>query len=375
MFPSVNPTTCTAWKRLASHLKSIRPLQMRDLFAGDPDRFNRFSLEAEGLLLDFSKHRITAETLGLLLDLARETGVETARDALFAGERINATEGRAVLHTALRNRSNRPVLVDGRDVMPDVHRVLEQMRRFSEAVISGEWKGYTEQRITDVVNIGIGGSDLGPVMVTEALRPYHVPGITTHFVSNIDGAHLAETLKKCKPETTLFLVASKTFTTQETMTNAHSARQWFLDAAGDETAIARHFAALSTNAQAVGEFGIDPVNMFEFWDWVGGRYSLWSAIGLSICCAVSFDRFSELLDGGHAMDLHFAEAPLERNLPVILALLGVWYHNFFGAASHAILPAPPLFRLPATGGHGVQRQERGPRRPARGLDHRPRDLG
>lgn len=256
---------------------------------------------------------------------------------MFSGEKINRTENRAVLHVALRNRSNTPILVDGKDVMPEVNAVLEKMKTFSEAIISGEWKGYTGKAITDVVNIGIGGSDLGPYMVTEALRPYK-NHLNMHFVSNVDGTHIAEVLKKVNPETTLFLVASKTFTTQETMTNAHSARDWFLKAAGDEKHVAKHFAALSTNAKAVGEFGIDTANMFEFWDWVGGRYSLWSAIGLSIVLSIGFDNFVELLSGAHAMDKHFSTTPAEKNLPVLLALIGIWYNNFFGAETEAILP-------------------------------------
>jgi glucose-6-phosphate isomerase len=311
---------------------------MRDLFARDPQRFERFSLELGSILLDYSKNRITEETMTLLLDLARQAGLAERIEAMFSGERINTTEGRAVLHVALRNRSNRPIRVDGRDVMPDVNRVLDKMRRFSEAVRSGGWRGYTGQAITDVVNIGIGGSDLGPKMVTTALQPYGHPNLQVHFVSNVDSTDLVETLKALSPETTLFLVASKTFTTQETMTNARSARSWLLDSAGDETAVAKHFVAMSTNEAGVAEFGINTRNMFEFWDWVGGRYSLWSAIGLSIALYLGMDRFEQLLSGAHRVDEHFCSAPFAENIPVIMALLGIWYNNFFGAQSHAILP-------------------------------------
>jgi glucose-6-phosphate isomerase len=322
---------------------------MRELFAADPQRFARMSREACGLFVDWSKHRATGETIALLLALARQQGVEGWRDRMFAGEKINGTEGRAVLHVALRNRSNRPILVDGKDVMPDVNAVLAQMRDFTERVRSGAWRGHTDETITDLVNIGIGGSDLGPVMVTEALRPYGRPELRTHFVSNVDGTHIAETLRQVDPARTLFVVASKTFTTQETLTNAHTARTWLLDlAGGDEAAIAKHFVAVSTNAGEVAAFGIDPANMFPFWDWVGGRYSLWSAIGLSIALAIGMDRFEELLAGAHELDEHFRTAPLPENLPVILAMLGVWYANFFGAETHAILPYDQyLHRFPA----------------------------
>lgn len=341
-------TKSKAWKALAAHHKTIAGKHLRQLFAEDPKRFETFSAKACGLLLDYSKNRVSRKTMRLLFDLARQANVEVWRDRMFAGERINVTEDRAVLHTALRNRSNRPVLVDGRDVMPDVQRVLAQMRDFSAAVRGGEWKGYSGKPMTDVVNIGIGGSDLGPVMVTEALKPYALARLRVHFVSNIDGTHLAETLKRIQPETSLFIVASKTFTTQETLTNAISARQWFLSTAHDEAAVARHFVALSTNAAEVARFGIDPRNMFEFWDWVGGRYSLWSAIGLSIAVSLGFENFEELLTGAFEMDEHFRSAPLEQNLPVILALLGVWYNNFFGCETHAILPYDQyLHRFPA----------------------------
>ncbi len=341
-------TDFPSWQALVRHHKEMANLHMRDLFTADPGRFKAFTLTLGDLLVDFSKNRITGETMGLLLALARDARVEEWRDRMFRGESINVTENRAVLHVALRNRSNRPIMVDGRDVMPDVNRVLAQMRGFTEDVRSGRWTGWTGQRITDVVNIGIGGSDLGPVMVTEALRPYWRNELTPHFVSNVDGTHIAETLRRVHPETTLFIVASKTFTTQETLANAHSARRWFLEAAGSEAAIARHFVALSTNAAAVATFGIDTRAMFEFWDWVGGRYSLWSAIGLSIALMIGMDRFVELLAGAHEMDEHFRTAPLEENIPVVLAMLGVWYANFFGAPTHAILPYDQyLHRLPA----------------------------
>lgn len=335
---NINPTQTAAWQALQKHFDEMKDVTIADLFAKDGDRFSKFSATFDDqMLVDYSKKRITEETLAKLQDLAKECDLAGAIKSMFSGEKINRTENRAVLHVALRNRSNTPILVDGKDVMPEVNAVLEKMKTFSEAIISGEWKGYTGKAITDVVNIGIGGSDLGPYMVTEALRPYK-NHLNMHFVSNVDGTHIAEVLKKVNPETTLFLVASKTFTTQETMTNAHSARDWFLKAAGDEKHVAKHFAALSTNAKAVGEFGIDTANMFEFWDWVGGRYSLWSAIGLSIVLSIGFDNFVELLSGAHAMDKHFSTTPAEKNLPVLLALIGIWYNNFFGAETEAILP-------------------------------------
>lgn len=335
---NINPTQTAAWQALQKHFDEMKDVTIADLFAKDGDRFSKFSAAfGDQMLVDYSKNRITEETLAKLQDLAKECDLAGAIKSMFSGEKINRTENRAVLHVALRNRSNTPILVDGKDVMPEVNAVLEKMKTFSEAIISGEWKGYTGKAITDVVNIGIGGSDLGPYMVTEALRPYK-NHLNMHFVSNVDGTHIAEVLKKVNPETTLFLVASKTFTTQETMTNAHSARDWFLKAAGDEKHVAKHFAALSTNAKAVGEFGIDTANMFEFWDWVGGRYSLWSAIGLSIVLSIGFDNFVELLSGAHAMDKHFSTTPAEKNLPVLLALIGIWYNNFFGAETEAILP-------------------------------------
>ena len=341
-------TQSPAWKALQVHYEQMRRVHMRDLFAADAQRFVKFSLTFNDLLLDYSKNIVTDETLTLLLNLAREARLEEWRDRMFAGEKINVTEGRAVLHIALRNRSNRPILSDGADVMPKVNAVLDQMRRFSERVRGGEWRGYSGKPLTDVVNIGIGGSDLGPVMASEALKPYGQGGLRPHFVSNVDGTHIAETLKRVDPETTLFVIASKTFTTQETLTNAHTARRWFLESAKDEAAVARHFVALSTNAEAVAAFGIDTKNMFEFWDWVGGRYSLWSAIGLPIALAIGMDNFEELLSGAHAMDEHFRNAPFAENLPVIMGLLGIWYNNFFGAQTHAILPYDQyMHRFPA----------------------------
>jgi glucose-6-phosphate isomerase len=341
-------TQFPTWQKLCAHQQTVAPLHMRALFAADPKRFKKFSLKFDDLLFDYSKHRITDETLPLLFQMAREAKIEESRDKMFAGEKINITENRAVLHTALRNRANTPVYVDGKDVMPEINMVLKQMRTFSEKVRSGEWKGFTGKRITDIVNIGIGGSDLGPVMVCDALKPYAQAGLDIHFVSNIDGAHLMRALEKCSPETTLFIVASKTFTTQETMTNALSARTWFLESAKDSAHVAKHFVALSTNAKMVDDFGIDLVNMFQFWDWVGGRYSLWSAIGLSISLYVGMDNFEALLDGGHEMDVHFKTAPLEQNMPVILALIGIWYNNFFHVDTHAILPYDQgMARFPA----------------------------
>ncbi|MFW8628658.1 glucose-6-phosphate isomerase [Vibrio natriegens] len=338
MLKNINPTQTQAWKALTAHFESAQDMDLKELFAQDADRFDKYSARfGSDILVDYSKNLINEETLKHLFTLAKETELKSAIEAMFSGEAINQTEGRAVLHTALRNRTNTPVVVDGEDVMPAVNAVLEKIKSFTERVIGGEWKGYTGKAITDIVNIGIGGSDLGPYMVTEALAPYK-NHLNLHFVSNVDGTHIVETLKKVDPETTLFLIASKTFTTQETMTNAHSARDWFLETAGDQAHVAKHFAALSTNATAVSEFGIDTDNMFEFWDWVGGRYSLWSAIGLSIALAVGFDNFVELLDGAHEMDKHFVSTELESNIPVILALIGIWYNNFHGAESEAILP-------------------------------------
>ena len=335
---NINPTNTQAWKALEAHQSQLAHTTIADLFKQEQNRFNDYSLTFENqILVDFSKNKINQETLKLLHQLAKESALDEAINAMFTGEKINRTENRAVLHPALRNRSNTPVYVDGKDVMPEVNAVLAKMSAFCDRVISGEWKGYTGKAITDVVNIGIGGSDLGPYMVTEALRPYK-NHLNMHFVSNVDGTHIAETLKKVNPETTLFLVASKTFTTQETMTNANSARDWLLVAAKDNSAVAKHFAALSTNGKAVAEFGIDTNNMFEFWDWVGGRYSLWSAIGLSIALSIGFDNFEALLSGAHEMDKHFRTAPLEKNIPATLALVGLWNTNFLGAQTEAILP-------------------------------------
>ncbi len=332
-------TSSPAWKALLDHQPAIAKTTMRALFASDPQRFTKMSREVCGLFVDWSKHRATDETWRLLHALAQQADVAGWRDRMFAGDKLNGTEDRAVLHVALRNRSKRPIRVDGVDVMPEVHRVLAKMRAFTDRLRSGNWKGHTNKSISDVVNIGIGGSDLGPVMVTEALRPYWQADLRAHFVSNVDGTHLAEVLERVDPERTLFIVASKTFTTQETLTNARTAREWLLKKLGaGNDAVAKHFVALSTNAAEVTAFGIDPANMFEFWDWVGGRYSLWSAVGLSIACVIGMDSFEELLAGAHDMDEHFRTAPLADNLPVVLGLLGVWYANFWDAQSHAILP-------------------------------------
>jgi glucose-6-phosphate isomerase len=331
-------TQSPAWKALTAHRQSLRGVHVRDLFAADPGRAERFSLEVGELFVDYSKNRVIHETMGLLFDLARAAQVTEWRDRMFAGDKINGTEGRSVLHVALRNRSNRPIVLDGKDVMDDVNAVLAKMRAFTDSVRSGQWKGHTGKPITDVVNIGIGGSDLGPVMASLALKPYWQPGMRAHFVSNVDGTHLAETLKELPADQTLFVVESKTFTTQETLMNARSARAWLVERLGSEGAVPKHFVAVSTATEEVKKFGIDPDNMFAFWDWVGGRYSLWSAIGLPIALVVGIDRFEEILAGGHAMDEHFRTAPLEKNLPAILAMVGVWYANFHGAATHAILP-------------------------------------
>ena len=338
MLKRQNPTETKAWKGLEEHFSLIKNTHLKELFEKDANRFQNFSIQLEDIFVDFSKNRINQETLDLLIELAKETNLAEAINDMFSGEIINETEGRAVLHTALRNRSNTPVMVDGKDVMPDVNAVLAKMESFSNQVINGDWKGYTGKRITDIVNIGIGGSDLGPYMVTEALKPYWQDGISVHYVSNVDGTHIAETLKKVNAETTLFMIASKTFTTQETMTNAYSARDWFLTHAKDDAHVAKHFVALSTNAEGVAKFGIDTDNMFEFWSWVGGRYSLTSGIGLSIACTIGFDNFKQLLEGFHAMDEHFRTADFDKNIPVILALIGIWYNNFFEADSEAILP-------------------------------------
>ncbi|MCA9838855.1 MAG: glucose-6-phosphate isomerase [Trueperaceae bacterium] len=327
-----------AWQALEAHKKEFETVHMRDLFAKDPERFKKFSLWFDDILFDFSKNRISEKTLELLFDLAKAADLQAMTEKMFSGAPINNTEDRAVLHIALRNRSKRPILVDGQDVMPEVNAVLAQMKAFSESVRSGAWQGYSGKAITDVINIGIGGSDLGPKMVTTALKPYGHERIRVHYVSNIDPSDIAETLKKIDPETSLFLIASKTFSTQETMTNAHTARRWFLQKAKDEAYVAKHFAALSTSESGVKDFGIDTKNMFAFWDWVGGRYSLWSAIGLSIAIYIGFEHFEELLSGAHKVDEYFRSTPLENNIPALMGLLGVWYNNFWGAESHAILP-------------------------------------
>ena len=348
MLAKKNPTTTKSWQNLQRHYQKTKNLHMRDLFDQDPRRFDKFSIHFNDLLVDFSKNRITEETFKRLIALAEECELKQAIEHMFNGAAINETENRAVLHVALRNRDNRPIVVGGQDVMPAVNAVLNKMKDFAAKVIAGDWHGYTGKKITDIVNIGIGGSDLGPVMVTEALKSYAQQGLSVHFVSNIDGTHLTETLKALSPETTLFLIASKTFTTQETMTNAFSAREWFLKAADDRAHVARHFVAISTNSKAVEKFGIDKDNMFIFWDWVGGRYSLWSAIGLSIASYIGYDNFTELLQGAFEMDQHFKTTSFEKNIPVILALIGIWYNNFFGAQTEAILPYDQyLHRFPA----------------------------
>ncbi len=333
-----NPTETKAWKSLEEHFKAIKDTHMRDLFARDEKRFERFSIQMEDLLVDFSKNRITNETLDLLVQLAEECQLKDGIEQMYSGAMINETEQRSVLHTALRNRSNTPVEVNGEDVMPQINSVLEQVENFSKSIQSGSWKGYTGKRITDIVNIGIGGSDLGLVMATEALKPYWAENIQAHFVSNVDGTHIAEVLKKVNTETTLFVIASKSFTTQETMANAFTARDWFLKEAKEEVFVAKHFVAVSTNENGVKKFGIAPENMFVFWSWVGGRYSLSSAIGLTIACTIGFENFSKLLEGLHSMDQHFRNTPFKENIPVLLALIGIWYNNFFGAESEAILP-------------------------------------
>lgn len=348
MLNKVNPAETDSWKKLQKHYEVMKGRHIADMFNADQHRFSKFSACFDDITVDYSKNIITDETISLLIGLARECGLKDAIEKMFSGDRINETENRAVLHVALRNRSNTPIYLEGKDVMPEVNAVLKQMEIFSGKVISGNWKGYTGKAVTDIVNIGIGGSDLGPLMVTEALKPYRENHINMHFVSNIDGTHIAETLKKISPEKTLFIISSKTFTTQETMTNAHTAREWFLDAAKDESFIKYHFVAVSTNEKEVVRFGIDPENMFRFWDWVGGRYSLWSAIGISIACAVGFKNFIELLEGAHAMDKHFKETPFEKNIPVILGLIGIWYNNFFGAETEAMLPYDQyMHRFPA----------------------------
>jgi len=343
-----NLTDSAQWKALIKHFKAMSHVHMRDLFNENPDRFKQFSVALNGILLDFSKNRITNETFALLMDLARITNVEKYRSKMFSGENINCTEFRPALHVALRNRSNKPVLVNGEDVMPKVNAVLAKMRDFSEKVRSGQFRGYNGRRIRSIVNIGIGGSDLGPHVVCDAMKPFAQRDLKVHFVSNADATHLVETLKLVEPETTLFVISSKSFSTQETMLNAHSAREWFVELVGNEDAVAKHFVAVSTNLQATTAFGIDTENVFEFWDWVGGRYSLWSAIGLPIALYIGMDHFEAMLQGAHEMDQHFETAPLEQNMPVILAMLGIWYNNFFDAQSHAIMPySQYLERLPA----------------------------
>ena len=338
MLKSINPTQTNSWHKLQTHFNAMSSVQMKQLFDADPERFDKFSARFNAILIDFSKNIITDETIGLLVSLAEECDLKEAIQSKLDGQPINATEGRSVLHTALRNKSDRPILVDGKDVMPDIKAALAKMKIFADKITSDKWLGYTGKPIKSIVNIGIGGSDLGPVMVTEALTPYATHGIKTHFVSNVDGSHISEVLKKVNAKETLFMIASKTFTTQETMTNAHTARTWFLDQGASESDIAKHFVALSTNAHSVSEFGIDTANMFEFWDWVGGRYSLWSSIGLSIACTIGFDNFDELLSGAFEMDEHFKNEAFDQNIPVILALIGLWYGNFYGSESEAILP-------------------------------------
>ncbi len=348
MLDKINPLKTKAWKNLGKHYRTVKNMHMRDMFAADPERSGKFSIKLDDIFLDYSKNIITEETLRLLLDLAAETKVKESIDKMFSGDKINETENREVLHTALRNRSDEPVYVDGENVMPEVRSVLKKIEEFSDKVISGEWKGYTDEPMRDIVNIGIGGSDLGPVMVTEALKHYKKPNIETHFVSNIDGTHISEVLKKVDPETTLFMIASKTFTTQETIANARAAREWFLENASNKEHIKKHFVAMSTNSGEVQKFGIDPENMFVFWNWVGGRYSLWSAIGLSIACTIGYENFSSLLNGAYKMDKHFKDAPFGKNIPVILALVSLWYNNFFGAETEAILPYDQyMHRFPA----------------------------
>ena len=337
MLPTVNPIETPVWRKLTAHYLEMQAVHMRQLFEADLKRFDKFHLTFEDILIDFSKNILSEETLTYLLELAQESRLQDAIDAMFSGQRINQTEGRPVLHVALRNRSNRPIFANDEDVMPQVNKVLEQIKSFSDRLLSGTWKGHSGKAITDIVNIGIGGSDLGPLMVTEALRPYH-KNIRPYFVSNVDGTHLAETLKLVNAETTLFIIASKTFTTQETMTNAESAKRWFLEKTSQQGDVAKHFVAVSTNEKSVREFGIAPENMFVFWDWVGGRYSLWSSIGLSIACTIGYENFVQLLEGAHAMDNHFKNESLEKNIPVILAVIGLWYGNFFDAQSEAILP-------------------------------------
>ena len=337
MFPTIKPVETVAWRLLTAHFLEMQATTLRDLFASDPERFSKYHLQLNDILVDFSKNHINDDTIKFLMKLAEECELAAAIDAMFTGQRINVTENRPVLHIALRNRSNTKIEVGGSDVMPEVNKVLNQIKNFSEDIINGKWKGYTGKSITTIVNIGIGGSDLGPLMVTEALKPYH-KNIKPYFVSNVDGTHIAETLKNVDHETTLFIIASKTFTTQETMTNAESAKTWFLEKSGGKGDVAKHFVAVSTNTKAVSDFGIATENMFVFWDWVGGRYSLWSSIGLSIVCTIGYENFVQLLEGAHLMDNHFRQTPFEKNIPVMLALIGIWYGNFFDAHTEAILP-------------------------------------
>ena len=338
MFHSINPVQTPAWSKLDQHFSQIADAQMKDLFKSDPQRFNKFSTQFNEILIDYSKNRITEETIDLLLELANECKLSEAIEAMFKGANINETENRAVLHTALRRPAGQKLILNGKDIMPEVHAALSKMKKFANQVSQGKWLGYTGKPIKHIVNIGIGGSDLGPVMVTEALKSYQVDGIQAHFISNVDGTQISETLKKVNTEEVLFMVASKTFTTIETMTNAHSARQWFLNNGGNEEAISKHFVAISTNQEAVKAFGIDPENMFVFWDWVGGRYSLWSSIGLSIACTIGYDNFEKLLQGAYEMDEHFRTTNFKKNVPVILALIGIWYTNFFKTETEAIFP-------------------------------------
>ena len=348
MFPKVNPTNTPAWKALIAHQSDMQKVQMKDLFKQDSKRFEIMSIQFGDILFDYSKNIITEETLEKLLLLADDCKVEAAREAMFAGEKINETEDRAVMHTALRSFTDKPITIDGEDIMPEIRETRQKMKSFCEKIHSGEWKGYSGKKIKNIINIGIGGSDLGPVMVTEALRPYWMEGIQAHFVSNVDGTQIVETLKNLNPEETLFLIASKTFTTQETMTNAHTARDWFLESAKDEKQVAKHFVALSTNEEGVKGFGIAPENMFVFWDWVGGRYSLWSSIGLSIALTIGYDNFEKLLKGAESTDHHFESTDFKENVPVIMALIGLWYTNFFGSETEAILPYDQyMHRFPA----------------------------
>ena len=348
MLPKINPTETAAWKALISHQLEMKKIQMKDLFKQNPNRFKQMSIQFDDIIFDYSKNIISEETLEKLLQLAEECQVKVARASMFAGEKINQTEDRAVMHTALRNFSDKAMMVDGKDIMPEVREAREKMKSFCENIHSGEWKGYSGKKITTIVNIGIGGSDLGPVMVTEALKPYWIDGIQAHFISNVDGTQIVETLKNLNPEETLFTIASKTFTTQETMTNAHTAREWFLKSAKDEKNVAKHFVALSTNAEGVKEFGISSDNMFVFWDWVDGRYSLWSSIGLSIALTIGYDNFEKLLKGAESTDHHFQNTDFKENIPVIMALVGIWYTNFFGSETEAIFPYDQyMHRFPA----------------------------